>query len=118
MSDMMQMGGQPGAEEAGANMDANRSILNPTDAAFMADSGRMQPGQTVGQFIEALGVKWEDPLPKLGAALQSQLKNRTPTGKMEAMAQGGQPPMPPGMPQGQPQGQPPGGMEAIMSQMG
>ena len=123
MSDMRMPINEPGAQEAMQNVEANRSMLNPTDGAMMAQQGKIGPGQTVGQFMETVfHVKWEDPIEKLTQAAQSQLKNRTPTGKAQALAQGagGQPPMPPqgGMPQGQPQGQPPGGMMEMMSQMG
>jgi len=125
MSDMMMGGGMqpdPAEDAAAQNVAQNRSMLNPTDGAFMAQSGQVNPDMTVGQFIEnTFHVKWEDPLAKLQEAAKSQLKNRTPAGKMNALAGGAQGAPPPGgMPPG---GQPPmpqggGGMDEMMAQMG
>ena len=90
-------------------MEANRSIMNPMDAAAMAGQGRIKPDMTVRDLIEKVfKVPMDAPVSALTEAIKKQGANRTNMGKMGAMAQGG-PPMggqPPQQPNRMPQGRP------------
>ena len=102
-------------------MSANRSILNPTDAAFMKKSGALREGMTFGEAMEqSFGIKWDEPMESAVQKLQKSVQNADPMRKMQNIAEE------PGAPQGaqkpMPQGRKPmvqsGGLEGIMSQMG
>lgn len=109
MSDQM-MPPQGGGETA---ISRNRSMLNPVDAAAMKQQqqGMPQPKtamDVVMRMLQNMGVAPNDPAEKLVAAMKGQVKNATPMGKMQSMAQPQMPPRPE-----QPQG--PQGLEGLMS---
>lgn len=107
-------------------MTANRSIFNPTDAAYMKKSGQMTPDMSFGQFMEStMGIKWDEPLQSAVQKMQKNMQNADPVKKMQNIANspGGTPEAPPQESQNpMPQGRKPtvqsGGLEGIMSQMG
>lgn len=111
MSDPM-MGGQRDNP-----IEANRSVLNPTDLAAMGQNGDIRPDMTVGDFIQnVLKVPLDAPLPQLMQALKKQSVNASPMGKVRSMAGQGQPGAAP-----QPQAPPPsggGGLDSLMQGMG
>lgn len=89
-------------------MEENRSIMNPMDAAAMAQKGTIKPDMTVRELIEGVfKVPMDAPVSALTEAIKKQAANKTNMGKMGAMAQGGQPPMgQPQQPNRMPQGRP------------
>ena len=113
MSDMMPGGMPPTARPPMAGpkdaMSANRSIMNPVDAAAMAQTGTIKPGMTVRDLIEKVfKVSIDAPVEQLTQAIKRQGQNQSGIGKVGAMAQGGPPqmgqapPQPNRMPQGRP----------------
>lgn len=86
----------------------NMSMLNPTDMAYMKQSGNFNSdlsGQTVedalrnvlGQF----GINFDDPAERLVEFGIKQIENADPAKKMQNIAgQGNNEPMPPAPPQG------------------
>ena len=90
-------------------IEANRSIMNPMDAAAMAQKGTINPNMTVKDFIEGvLHISVEAPLTQFVQALQKQQQNATGIGKMHNIAQSapqGAPQQMPQMPQRPPQAQ-------------
>ena len=115
------MGGPPPGPKN--PMDANRSVLNPTDATMMSQKGQLSKDMTVKDLIlNVLKVPLEAPASELVAALKRQVQNASPTGKIQAMAGGpgapppggqmpGRPPMAPRDPQSQ-------GLSDLMGRMG
>lgn len=91
-------------------ISANRSALNPNDAAIM--SKQMQPGMTIRDFLAKFGLSPDDPVEKLVEMQKNQIQNATPVGKMESMAGPGPGAPPGGMAPPEPQGQP---MDRILS---
>lgn len=112
MSDIVKppMGGAPTPPMGGRDaMSANRSMMNPMDAAAMQQSGTIKQGMTVRDYIEKVfKVSVDAPVEQLVEAAKRQGQNQTGMGKAAAMAQGGPPapgPTPPPanrMPQGRP----------------
>lgn len=111
-----QMGGPGGGQEAMQNVDANRSMLNPTDGAMALQEGKIRPDMTFGEFCQTnMGIAWDEPLQSAIPKLQKQMQNRSSMGKMENISQGaGRPPG--GMPPGQEPGMEPG-LDTMMKQM-
>lgn len=95
-------------------VEASRSMLNPNDAALAQMRGQPQGNdQPIGQWLESMGVKWEDPKSLALQKIKEQAMNATPMGKMNSIAQksGGSPGM--GAPaMGPPPQMPPQGAEA------
>lgn len=113
--------GGPQAPPRGQNpVEANRSVMNPTDLATMASRGDIRQGMTVRNFIEdVLKVPIDAPVQALAQATQKQAQNADPMKKMGNIAQSGPgrpgaPPRPQGPPQAGPQGAPAGGLAALM----
>lgn len=91
----------------------NRSMLNPVDAAAMAqqEQGMPQPKtamDVVMKMLQNVGVAPNDPAEKLVAAMRGQVKNATAIGKMQSMAR-------PQMQRMQDQPQAPQGLEGLMT---
>ena len=127
MSDprMMPPGGGPPPDMGGgdpvANMEQNRSMLNPADATMMMQEGKIRPDMTVREFLQStMGVDVDGPVTQLIEASKKQLQNRTAIGKAANMAgpQGpqGRPGRPAFVQPGQ-GGPPPGGLDEMMGQM-
>lgn len=121
MADPMMMGGMPG-EDPVANMEKNRSLLNPADATMAMQEGKIRPDMTVREFLQQnMGIDVDGPVTQLIEASQKQLQNRTAIGKAANMAgQGGPPQRGPGRPAFVQPGQggpPPGGLDAMMGQL-
>ena len=95
-------------------ISANRSMLNPQDAAVMSGpQGGMRPGMTIEEFLGQLGLSPQDPIEKLVEVQKMQLKNASPMGKMDSMAGG------PGMGTAPaPSAPPPGSWMDRLTQMG
>lgn len=104
MSDSMQ-GGQPDARQA---MEQNRSLLNPTDAAAMAQQGKIRGDMSVRELFANLGIDVDGPATQLIKFSQKQMENAKMGKKMQSMAAARPAPEPPagGPAQG---GPPPGG---------
>lgn len=100
----------PSAPPGGNAMAANRSIMNPTDMAAMATTGRVKQGMNIKDYIEkVIGVSVEAPVEQLAEAIKRQGQNQTGLGKVGAMSQApsmGQPAPRPPMPNRMPQGRP------------
>jgi hypothetical protein len=130
MSDPMMGRGKPPmanqgqAQQAAQGIRANRSILNPTDAASMAQTGDISPNMTIAQFFSNFGIDVnKDPVTDLAKFAQSQMQKANPIGKMLNMGSpggspgsspspgGGQAPSPP------PSSSAPPGLGGLMSQM-
>ena len=108
MADMMQPGPPPGQNP----MQANRSILNPADAAADAQEGNISADMTVRDFLAKMGVDVDGPVSQLIEAFKGQQAKAGGMGKIQALSGGGQPPgPPPGGPMG---GAPPPGMDSLM----
>lgn len=123
----MPMGNMPRMPQMGAqkpnDLEANRSMLNPTDMAGMASRGDVSQDMTVRDFFQKFGVDVDGPVSQLANFAKKQVENADPLNKMQNMARGNQGNMPPrGMPQGRPmpQGAPQGGspLRDLASQMG
>ena len=124
----MMGGGMPPemGEDPVANMEKNRSMLNPADATMAMQEGKIRPDMTVREFLQTnMGIDVDGPVTQLIEASKKQLQNRTAIGKAANMggSPGGAPP-PGRMPQGRPAavqpgqgGPPPGGLEGLMGQM-
>ena len=100
-------------------MSANRSALNPTDAAFMKKSGQVQT-DTIGQYLEtAFGIKWEDPVEVASQKMQKSMQNADPMKKMQNIA--ASPPPQGGVQKPMPQGAKPmvspGGLDGLMGKL-
>ena len=89
MSDPM-MGGQDPRQ----NLEANRSVMNPTDLNAMQQQGQISPDMSVRQFLENLGINVEGPAQQLVELQKKHMQNASPTGKMQSMAQGASPSIP------------------------
>jgi len=100
--------------------------MNPADMAFMKKSGQVTPDMTFGDFMEkSFGIKWDDTLQVGVEKMKKNVKNASPEGKMDSIAntpgqgapaspqQGAQKPMP--------QGRKPmvqsGGLEGLVGRM-
>ncbi|MFA5262020.1 MAG: hypothetical protein WC450_12425 [Candidatus Omnitrophota bacterium] len=111
-------GGAPGGQDPVANMEQNRSLLNPADATMAMQEGKIDPNMSVRDFLQQnMGVDVDGPVTQLIEASKKQLQNRTAIGKAANMGKPGQ------MPQGRPamvqpgQGGPPPGLDSLMGQM-
>ena len=107
-------------------MSKNRTALNPTDMAFMKQTGQMSPDTTWAEFWQTgFGISPNDTLQEALPKLKQNAKKADPVGKMQSIARDGQQPPPPGGPQGarkpMPQGRKPmvqsGGLEGLVGQM-
>lgn len=84
-------------------MDAQRSLLNPTDLSNAASSGQIDPRKTtIRQFFAQQGVNVDGPLIELLKLYQGERSKANPLEKMKALAPEQGPPAPPQAPAGQP----------------
>ena len=135
MSDMLNPGQIPGqipGQAPGQNANPirdNLSAANPTDAAYMGQTGMLRKGMTMKEYMETtFKLPITSPVEAFAEAIKKQQAGRTPLGKMGTLAQGGQsmrrpgeqrPSVPPTQgrrPLVQPQ--PAGGLEGTMSRVG
>jgi len=86
MSDPMM--GMPTAPTPKPNaISQNMSMLNPSDAAMMGQSGKITKETTIEQFITGtLKLPLTAPITSLVGALKTQLANRNMSGKAQAMS--------------------------------
>ena len=117
----MPEGPPPGGMDPVANMEQNRSMLNPADAAMSLQEGKIRPDMTVREFLQTnMGIDVDGPVTQLIEASKKQLQNRTAIGKAANMSQGGPPPGPVGRPPAVPpqRGMGPPGLGGLMEEMG
>ncbi len=68
-------------------IEANRSIMNPTDAAAMVQTGAISQDMTVKDLIEKVfKVPIDAPVSALTEAIKRQSANKNGLGKVQAMA--------------------------------
>jgi len=80
-------------------MAQTQSVFNPTDMARMKETGQVGQGTTIGQYLEGMGIKWEDTLDIAAQKMKGQVQNASPLGKAQNMAgPEGPPPAPAGSP--------------------
>jgi hypothetical protein len=78
---------------------------------MMAQKGQIQPGMTIGDLLNTLGLSPEDPVERLAEVTKQQRGNATMPGKMQTMAGGAPGGPPPSRPAG------PGGLDGLMKTM-
>jgi len=92
------LAGAPGGDP----IKENQSMLNPADAATMAQSGDMQANMTVRDFLQQLGIDVDGPVDQLKEFAQKQVSNAGGMSKMQNIAQSAGPAGPPAPGAGQP----------------
>lgn len=83
-----------GSMDPTSNLEANRSVANPTDLAAMQQNGQIGGDMSVRQFLENLGIDVEGSAQQLVELQKKHMQNASPTGKMMNMAQGASPSIP------------------------
>ena len=86
------------APAAGGNAITNNlSMANPNDAAFMAQSGMVNPDMSMKDYLETtFKLPVTAPVKAFAEAVKGQVQQRRPMGKMQAVAgQGAQRPVQP-----------------------
>ena len=108
-------GGNP--QDVMAKVDANKSMLNPTDVSMMKQDGQMDPNMPVRDYLAKFGIDVDGPVSQLSEIYKGPKQKASMPGKMQALGGG------PGMGQPQPrmpQGQKPlagQGLEGLLGRM-
>ena len=131
MADMqppMGPGMSPGGMGSGGMnpVEANKSFLNPVDAAEKVQTGMISPDTTIEDWLNQMGLAPQNNLKDLFAAVQKQQQNANPMNQMQNIAAAGPPPggPPPGgmpgspAPQGRPTDVPSAGLAGLRQRLG
>lgn len=70
---------------------APKSVLNPVDMAGMKQSGQLGQNTTIGQYLETMGIKWDDTIQVARQKMAQQVQGATSLGKAQMSAQAGGP---------------------------
>lgn len=111
------MGGGP--EAMAGKINANKSALNPTDAAMMKQDGEIDPNMSVRDYLGKFGIDADGPVSQLLEMYKAEKQKSGMQGKMSALGGGpgmGQPPQasPPPSPGGAMPSGGGGGLDALL----
>jgi hypothetical protein len=67
-------------------IEAQKSVLNPTDVAMMKQDGELRPDMSVRDYLGKMGVDVDGPVTQLLDALKGQREKANPLNKMQAIA--------------------------------
>ena len=109
-------------------VEANKSFLNPVDAAEKVQTGMLGPDTTIEDWLNQMGLAPQNNLKDLFAAVQKQQQNANPMNQMQNIAAAGPPPggpspspggMPgPSGPPGRPTAMPSAGLAGLRQRLG